>query len=223
MKEHFRNGHFVDSKIGGNEMRASIPKSSLFSKLRFKTGSFAVDRDRSAALTRIDRGRFPVLLATTIWTRLGIVAQGRVSVNTYRVGNNCVDSSAELFDKRTYVFFEESVLSEDGKAKAIAFDEIDRAPKEKKRGITIATAHVEYETLKRHYAHVDCPRHADYNMITVAAQMDGGILIVSAPDGPMPQNKEHILLANPELLELVERELRGKSREWFRICLVYFG
>ncbi|KAL8456576.1 hypothetical protein ACS0TY_034706 [Phlomoides rotata] len=182
MKEHFRNGHFVDSKIGGNEMRASIPKSSLFSKLRFKTGSFAVDR-----------------------------------------GNNCVDSSAELFDKRTYVFFEESVLSEDGKAKAIAFDEIDRAPKEKKRGITIATAHVEYETLKRHYAHVDCPRHADYNMITVAAQMDGGILIVSSPDGPMPQNKEHILLANPELLELVERELRGKSREWFRICLVYFG
>ncbi|KAL2896775.1 Elongation factor Tu mitochondrial [Bienertia sinuspersici] len=120
------------------------------------------------------------------------------------------------------------VLSEGGSAKAIAFDEIDKAPEEKKRGITIATAHVEYETAKRHYAHVDCPGHADYvkNMITGAAQMDGGILVVSAPDGPMPQTKEHILLAlgvpslvcflnkvdavdDPELLELVEMELRG--------------
>ncbi|WOG87326.1 hypothetical protein DCAR_0206550 [Daucus carota subsp. sativus] len=121
------------------------------------------------------------------------------------------------------------VLSEEGNAKAIAFDEIDKAPEEKKRGITIATAHVEYETAKRHYAHVDCPGHADYvkNMITGAAQMDGGILVVSAPDGPMPQTKEHILLArqvgvpslvcflnkvdavdDPELLELVEMELR---------------
>ncbi|KAG6402952.1 hypothetical protein SASPL_135167 [Salvia splendens] len=121
------------------------------------------------------------------------------------------------------------VLAEEGKAKAIAFDEIDKAPEEKKRGITIATAHVEYETVKRHYAHVDCPGHADYvkNMITGAAQMDGGILVVSAPDGPMPQTKEHILLArqvgvpslvcflnkvdavdDPELLELVEMELR---------------
>jgi elongation factor Tu len=89
------------------------------------------------------------------------------------------------------------VLSEDGRAKAVAFDEIDKAPEEKQRGITIATAHVEYETEKRHYAHVDCPGHADYvkNMITGAAQMDGGILVVSAPDGPMPQTKEHILLA----------------------------
>ncbi|KAF8392490.1 hypothetical protein HHK36_022832 [Tetracentron sinense] len=162
------------------------------------------------------------------------------------------------------------VLAEEGKAKAVAFDEIDKAPEEKKRGITIATAHVEYETAKRHYAHVDCPGHADYvkkaqsdmpndqillyglfdtmsdqigvfivvrpyvmhlvefqNMITGAAQMDGGILVVSAPDGPMPQTKEHILLArqvgvpslvcflnkvdavdDPELLELVEMELR---------------
>ncbi|KAI4341726.1 hypothetical protein MLD38_026416 [Melastoma candidum] len=121
------------------------------------------------------------------------------------------------------------VLAEEGKAKAVAFDEIDKAPEEKKRGITIATAHVEYETVKRHYAHVDCPGHADYvkNMITGAAQMDGGILVVSAPDGPMPQTKEHILLArqvgvpslvcflnkvdavdDPELLELVEMELR---------------
>ncbi|XP_027165589.1 elongation factor Tu, mitochondrial-like [Coffea eugenioides] len=121
------------------------------------------------------------------------------------------------------------VLSEQGKAKAIAFDEIDKAPEEKKRGITIATAHVEYETANRHYAHVDCPGHADYvkNMITGASQMDGGILVVSAPDGPMPQTKEHILLArqvgvpslvcflnkvdaveDPELLELVEMELR---------------
>ncbi|KAF1895464.1 hypothetical protein Lal_00044114 [Lupinus albus] len=121
------------------------------------------------------------------------------------------------------------VLADEGKAKAIAFEEIDKAPEEKKRGITIATAHVEYETAKRHYAHVDCPGHADYvkNMITGAAQMDGGILVVSAPDGPMPQTKEHILLArqvgvpslvcflnkvdavdDPELLELVEMELR---------------
>lgn len=121
------------------------------------------------------------------------------------------------------------VLAGEGRAKAIAFDEIDKAPEEKARGITIATAHVEYETEKRHYAHVDCPGHADYvkNMITGAAQMDGGILVVSAPDGPMPQTKEHILLArqvgvpslvcflnkidaveDEELIELVEMELR---------------
>ncbi|KAI5003399.1 hypothetical protein ZWY2020_030559 [Hordeum vulgare] len=91
----------------------------------------------------------------------------------------------------------ELVLSEAGSAKAVAFDEIDKAPEEKARGITISMAHVEYETAKRHYAHVDCPGHADYvkNMITGAAQMDGGILVVSAPGGPMPQTKEHILLA----------------------------
>eukprot|EP00898_Chlorokybus_atmophyticus_P008385 jgi/Chlat1/8548/Chrsp82S07973 len=121
------------------------------------------------------------------------------------------------------------VLSEVGKAQAVAFDQIDKAPEEKARGITIATAHVEYETDNRHYAHVDCPGHADYvkNMITGAAQMDGGILVVSAPDGPMPQTREHILLSrqvgvpslvvflnkvdavqDEELLELVEMELR---------------
>eukprot|EP00897_Mesotaenium_endlicherianum_P010285 jgi/Mesen1/9285/ME000060S08722 len=121
------------------------------------------------------------------------------------------------------------VLADLGNAKMVAFDEIDKAPEEKARGITIATAHVEYETEKRHYAHVDCPGHADYvkNMITGAAQMDGGILVVSAPDGPMPQTREHILLArqvgvpslvcflnkvdmvdDEELLELVEMELR---------------
>ncbi|KAE8788310.1 Elongation factor Tu, mitochondrial [Hordeum vulgare] len=121
------------------------------------------------------------------------------------------------------------VLSEVGSAKAVAFDEIDKAPEEKARGVTISMAHVEYETAKRHYAHVDCPGHADYvkNMITGAAQMDGGILVMSAPDGPMPQTKEHILLAlqvgvpslvcflnkvdaveDEELLELVEMELR---------------
>src|SRR5512136_688732 len=109
------------------------------------------------------------------------------------------------------------------------FDSIDNAPEEKARGVTIAIAHIEYETKKRHYAHVDCPGHADYikNMITGAAQMDGAILVVSAPDGPMPQTREHILLArqvevpamvvalnkvdamdDPELLELVEMELR---------------
>ena len=116
-----------------------------------------------------------------------------------------------------------------GEGKFISYDEIDKAPEEKERGITIATAHVEYETDKRHYAHVDCPGHADYikNMITGAAQMDGGILVVAATDGPMPQTREHILLArqvgvpqlvvflnkcdlvdDEELLELVELEVR---------------
>ena len=121
------------------------------------------------------------------------------------------------------------VLAESGGAEFVAFDQIDKAPEEKERGITIATAHVEYETEKRHYAHVDCPGHADYvkNMITGAAQMDGAILVVSATDGAMPQTKEHILLArqvgvpalvvyvnkvdqvdDKELIELVEMELR---------------
>src|SRR5580692_3280587 len=89
------------------------------------------------------------------------------------------------------------VLAESGGATFTAYDQIDKAPEEKARGITISTAHVEYETAKRHYAHVDCPGHADYvkNMITGAAQMDGAILVVSAADGPMPQTREHILLA----------------------------
>jgi elongation factor Tu len=120
-------------------------------------------------------------------------------------------------------------LAAKGMAEYISFDQIDKAPEEKERGITIATAHVEYETGKRHYAHVDCPGHADYikNMITGAAQMDGAILVVGADDGPMPQTREHILLArqvgvpsivvflnkvdmvdDPELIELVELELR---------------
>lgn len=121
------------------------------------------------------------------------------------------------------------VLSSKGQAEFTAFDEIDKAPEEKERGITIATAHVEYETENRHYAHVDCPGHADYikNMITGAAQMDGAILVVGADDGPMPQTREHILLArqvgvpaivvflnkcdmvdDEELIELVDMELR---------------
>jgi elongation factor Tu len=120
-------------------------------------------------------------------------------------------------------------LAKKGLAKAMAFDEIDKAPEEKARGITISVCHVEYETDKRHYAHVDCPGHADYikNMITGAAQMDGAILVVAADDGPMPQTREHILLGrqvnvpymvvylnkcdmvdDPELIELVEMELR---------------
>jgi elongation factor Tu len=120
-------------------------------------------------------------------------------------------------------------LAKKGMAEYIAFEEIDKAPEEKERGITIATAHVEYETAKRHYAHVDCPGHADYikNMITGAAQMDGAILVVGADDGPMPQTREHILLArqvgvpsivvflnkvdmvdDEELIELVDLELR---------------
>ena len=121
------------------------------------------------------------------------------------------------------------VLSKKGLAETIAFDQIDKAPEEKERGITIAIAHVEYNTENRHYAHVDCPGHADYvkNMITGAAQMDGAILVISANDGPMPQTREHILLArqvgvpkivvfmnkcdmvdDPELLDLVELEVR---------------
>src|SRR5688500_18639795 len=122
------------------------------------------------------------------------------------------------------------VLAESGGAVFTAYDQIDKAPEEKARGITIATAHVEYETANRHYAHVDCPGHADYikNMITGAAQMDGAILVVSAADGPMPQTREHVLLArqvevpyivvflnkadmvdDPELLDLVELEVRA--------------
>jgi len=127
------------------------------------------------------------------------------------------------------------VLAKFGGATAMRYDEIDKAPEEKARGITINTAHVEYQTKNRHYAHVDCPGHADYvkNMITGAAQMDGAILVVSAADGPMPQTREHILLANqvgvgyiivfmnktdmvddPELLELVEMEVRELLSEY---------
>ena len=121
------------------------------------------------------------------------------------------------------------VMADAGRADFSAYDQIDKAPEERERGITISTAHVEYETENRHYAHVDCPGHADYvkNMITGAAQMDGAILVVNAADGPMPQTKEHILLArqvgvpslvvymnkvdqvdDEELLELVELEIR---------------
>ena len=127
------------------------------------------------------------------------------------------------------------VLAMDGKAQYEAYDMIDKAPEERERGITISTAHVEYETETRHYAHVDCPGHADYvkNMITGAAQMDGAILVVSAADGPMPQTREHILLSrqvgvpyivvfmnkadqvdDPELLELVEMEIRELLNEY---------
>src|ERR1700732_1396397 len=103
------------------------------------------------------------------------------------------------------------VLAETGGATFTAYDQIDKAPEERARGITISTAHVEYETGKRHYAHVDCPGHADYikNMITGAAQMDGAILLVSAADGPMPQTREHILLARqvgvPDLVVFVNK------------------
>jgi elongation factor Tu len=138
------------------------------------------------------------------------------------------------------------VLAIAGGGEVKAFDEIDNAPEERERGITIATAHVEYETETRHYAHVDCPGHADYvkNMITGAAQMDGAILVCSAADGPMPQTKEHILLArqvgvpaicvflnkadlvdDEELLELVEMEVREElaSREFDEDCPVIIG
>ncbi|WDC83128.1 elongation factor Tu [Caloramator sp. mosi_1] len=128
-----------------------------------------------------------------------------------------------------------TVLAQYGRAQATKYDEIDKAPEEKERGITINTAHVEYETETRHYAHVDCPGHVDYvkNMITGAAQMDGAILVVSAADGPMPQTREHILLArqvgvpyivvflnkadmvdDPELIDLVEMEIRDLLNEY---------
>ncbi|KAK9132436.1 hypothetical protein Scep_011964 [Stephania cephalantha] len=160
--------------------------------------------------------------AASWWRSMATFTRSKPHVNVGTIGH--VDHG-----KTTLTAAITRVLADEGKAKAVAFDEIDKAPEEKKRGITIATAHVEYETSKRHYAHVDCPGHADYvkNMITGAAQMDGGILVVSAPDGPMPQTKEHILLArqvgvpslvcflnkvdavdDPELLELVEMELR---------------
>jgi len=127
------------------------------------------------------------------------------------------------------------ILAEKGGAKFVAYDQIDKAPEEKERGITIATAHVEYESDKRHYAHVDCPGHADYvkNMITGAAQMDGAILVVSAADGPMPQTREHILLArqvgvpaivvflnkvdqvdDKEMIDLVEEEIRDLLKSY---------
>src|SRR6202008_615655 len=127
------------------------------------------------------------------------------------------------------------VLANAQLAKYTAFDQIDKAPEERERGITIAIAHLEYETEKRHYAHVDCPGHADYikNMITGAAQMDGAILVVSAADGPMPQTREHVLLArqvgvpyiivfmnkcdmvdDPELLDLVELEVRDLLKKY---------
>ncbi|KAG2331308.1 hypothetical protein Bca52824_002488 [Brassica carinata] len=164
----------------------------------------------------------PSSFGASLWRSMATFTRNKPHVNVGTIGH--VDHG-----KTTLTAAITKVLAEEGKAKAIAFDEIDKAPEEKKRGITIATAHVEYETAKRHYAHVDCPGHADYvkNMITGAAQMDGGILVVSGPDGPMPQTKEHILLArqvgvpslvcflnkvdvvdDPELLELVEMELR---------------
>ena len=132
------------------------------------------------------------------------------------------------------------VLALKGQAQFEAYDMIDKAPEERERGITISTAHVEYETDTRHYAHVDCPGHADYvkNMITGAAQMDGAILVVSAADGPMPQTREHILLSrqvgvpyivvfmnkadqvdDPELMELVEMEIRELLNESFQVQL----
>src|SRR5690554_1133731 len=128
-----------------------------------------------------------------------------------------------------------TIQASQGLADSVAFDNIDKAPEERARGITIATSHVEYESTERHYAHVDCPGHADYvkNMITGAAQMDGAILVVSAADGPMPQTREHILLArqvnvpyivvflnkvdmvdDEELLELVELEVRELLSEY---------
>ena len=152
----------------------------------------------------------------------GIFERKKPHLNTGTIGH--VDHG-----KTTLTAAITTVLSEKGLAEARRFDQIDNAPEEKARGITIAISHVEYETEKRHYAHVDCPGHADYvkNMITGAAQMDGAILVVSAADGAMPQTREHILLAknvgvpaivvflnkvdmvdDPEMVDMVEEEIR---------------
>jgi elongation factor Tu len=154
--------------------------------------------------------------------------RGKTHVNVGTIGH--VDHG-----KTTLTAAITTVLAKKGFAQASAYDQIDGAPEERERGITISTAHVEYETEKRHYAHVDCPGHADYvkNMITGAAQMDGGILVVSATDGPMPQTREHILLSrqvgvprlvvflnkcdmvdDEELIELVEMEVRDLLNEY---------
>lgn len=164
------------------------------------------------------------MVGTTAWSRNYATAYDR-SKEHFNIGTiGHVDHG-----KTTLTAAITKVLAETGGATFVAYDQIDKAPEEKARGITISAAHVEYETKNRHYSHVDCPGHADYvkNMITGASQMDGGILVVSAPDGPMPQTREHILLArqvgvpnlvvflnkvdmmdDPELLELVEEEIR---------------
>jgi len=169
------------------------------------------------AKEKYDRSKPHVNIGT-----IGHVDRSKPHVNIGTIGH--VDHG-----KTTLTAAITKVLASKGTAKFVAFDQIDKAPEERERGITIATAHVEYSTDKRHYAHVDCPGHADYvkNMITGAAQMDGAILVVSAADGPMPQTREHILLArqvgvpyivvalnkvdmvdDPELIELVELEIR---------------
>jgi elongation factor Tu len=188
-----------------------------------KRDTLGTDADRYASAVRGSRVNSDIIGKE----RLKIMAEGKfdrskVHVNVGTIGH--VDHG-----KTTLTAAITTVLAKSGKAKARAYDSIDNAPEEKARGITINTAHVEYETDKRHYAHVDCPGHADYikNMITGAAQMDGAILVVSAADGPMPQTREHILLAkqvgvpyivvymnkcdmvqDAELLDLVEEEIR---------------
>lgn len=158
--------------------------------------------------------------ASAKWRPLSTYVRNKPHVNIGTIGH--VDHG-----KTTLTAAITKILSEQGKSKAMAYEDIDKSPEERARGITINATHVEYETDKRHYAHVDCPGHADYvkNMITGAAQMDGAILVVSAADGPMPQTREHILLArqvgvpalvvflnkvdmvdDPELIELVEME-----------------
>ncbi|KAK2990530.1 hypothetical protein RJ640_019810 [Escallonia rubra] len=201
---------------GANSRRLLPLSGQIYSSCR---GPTAPHLSVSESLAGNDHS---ALASNPWWRSMATFTRTKPHVNVGTIGH--VDHG-----KTTLTAAITKVLSEEGTAKAIAFDEIDKAPEEKKRGITIATAHVEYETAKRHYAHVDCPGHADYvkNMITGAAQMDGGILVVSAPDGPMPQTKEHILLArqvgvpslvcfmnkvdaidDPELLDLVEMEVR---------------
>ena len=184
-----------------------------------------------AALSQQPTSSVSVASAARAW-RVGVPARGYAAydINSRSKPHLNVGTIGHVdHGKTTLTAAITRVMAEIGGAKEIAFDQIDKAPEEKARGITISTSHVEYETDTRHYAHVDCPGHADYvkNMITGAAQMDGGILVVSAADGPMPQTREHILLArqvgvpslvvflnkidmvdDEELVELVEMELR---------------
>lgn len=166
----------IKARTSSNHFRSLISPTYSFSRWPSSTQCFV-----SHSVTGIAS---PVADLGSRWRSLATFVRTKPHLNVGTIGH--VDHG-----KTTLTAAITKVLAEE------AFDEIDKAPEEKKRGITIATAHVEYETANRHYAHVDCPGHADYikNMIAEAAQMDRGILVVSAPDGPMPQTKEHILLA----------------------------
>lgn len=212
-------------------MRTNAARRALASAWTRATAAAGTHANGAAALSQQPTSSVSVASAARAW-RFGVHARGYAAydINSRSKPHLNVGTIGHVdHGKTTLTAAITRVMAEIGGAKEIAFDQIDKAPEEKARGITISTSHVEYETDTRHYAHVDCPGHADYvkNMITGAAQMDGGILVVSAADGPMPQTREHILLArqvgvpslvvflnkidmvdDEELVELVEMELR---------------